>query len=205
MGGEAIDSFPTRSAELYDIGLGFSASRQPRIASVSFSDSGGLTVSGAGFRGGSEGSSGTTQDSPADYPVVRLMSLAGSQPFFLLATNWTEDSVICAPVSSLPPGNLLATVFVNGIPSAGQIFISPTIPPVAFNPAGNLMAPSIRPGRVTLSFAGMPGLTYNVQRAPTPTGPWRNIATITIGDSGIGNNQDTNPPAAKAFYRTTHQ
>src|SRR5439155_1004256 len=76
MGGNDINNFVTSKAELYDLGLGFRASWQPRITSVSWPHPGsGVTVSGSGFRGIAEASSGNSQDSPADYPVLELISL----------------------------------------------------------------------------------------------------------------------------------
>src|SRR5439155_428788 len=117
------NSLAVASAVLYDVRLGFSASWQPQITSALWSNSSsGVTVSGSGFRGVGEGSGGDSQASPADHPVLELISINSGQALFLLATNWSRDSVICPSVSGLPLGYLMATVFVNGIPSAGQIF-----------------------------------------------------------------------------------
>ena len=108
--------------------------------------------------------------------------------------------MIAAPVSGLPPGYLMATVFVNGIPSAGQIFQTPTSAVLA-NLPGQMLPLCLGPGGVTVSFAGIPGLTYTVQRAPALAGPWSTMATVTVGDSGICACLDSNAPADKAFYR----
>jgi hypothetical protein len=200
VGGNASDTFPTGSAELYDVGLGFSAAWQPQITSALWqSSAGGVTVNGSGFGGISSGSSGNSQDSPANYPVVELMSLNSGQALFLQATNWSSDSVTCPPGPALPPGYLLATVLVNGIPSAGQIVKSPTLP------ATTVMAPMVAQDSVTVNFSGIPGLTYTVQRAPTLAGPWTTIATVSLGQSGLGRQLDPNPPAGNAFYRTIYQ
>jgi hypothetical protein len=78
------------TAELYDVGLGFSASWQPQISSVTspvISGGGTAALTGSKFRGISEGSGGTTQDSPADYPVVQLRRLDNEQTLFLLSQN----------------------------------------------------------------------------------------------------------------------
>lgn len=145
-GGQGNNYSCLASAELYDPGLGFNALWQPQIASVSFLSSGGVTVNGLGFRGISEGSGGNSQDSPADYPALELMSVDSGQAFFPLAANWSENSVTSQPVGGLPPGYLLATVFVNGIPSAGQIFKLPTLPILA-----NLPATAIATNAATLN------------------------------------------------------
>jgi hypothetical protein len=43
------------------------------------------------------------------------------QTLFLLSTSWSTNSFTSAPVSGLPPGYALVTVFVNGIPSAASV------------------------------------------------------------------------------------
>ena len=64
--------------------------------------------------------------------------------------------------------------------------------------------PSVRVGGVTVSFVGSPGLTYTLQRKPAITGPWTTIATLTVGDGGIGSYLDVNPLVGNAFYRITY-
>jgi len=124
------------SAELYDVGLGFSPSWQPQIATVTSPLSLGtsLIITGSLFRGISEGSSGNSQDSPADYPLVQLRSVESGQTLFLLTTNWTANSFTSAPVIGFPPGWTLVTMFVNGIPSAARL-INITAPPPNYPPA----------------------------------------------------------------------
>jgi hypothetical protein len=167
--GNGTNGFATATAELYDPGLGFSASAQPQIASVS-SSGGRVTITGSSFRGIAEGSSGNSQDSSTDYPVVQLMRLQSGQTFFLSATNWSANS-IAAPLITLPAGHLLATVFVNGIPSAGTIF---QVSPMSFvanstnQLSSSMLLPSFGPGGVRLTCTGVQGVSYRVQRAPTP-------------------------------------
>jgi hypothetical protein len=69
-----------------------------------------------------------------------------------------------------------------------KLIRSAIVPGMAFlaQLPGVLRPPSRGPDGVTVNVAGIPGLTYTVQRAPTLTGPWTNVATITIGDSGMG-------------------
>ncbi len=141
VGGGNDASGPLSSAELYDVGLGFSAPWQPQIATVTspLNLGGSLTVTGSGFRGVSGGSSGSTQDSPADHPVVQLRSLESGQTLSLLATNWSANSFSSVPVSGFPPGWALATVFVNGIPSTGQVvnLSVPMAPVITAQPASS--------------------------------------------------------------------
>jgi hypothetical protein len=115
---------PLPSAELYNVGLGFSSSWQPQIAPFTspLSLGSSLVLTGAQFRGISEGSGGNnTEDSPADYPVVELESLGNEWTIFLQSMSWSTNSFISAPLHDFPPGYSLVTVFVNGIPSAASI------------------------------------------------------------------------------------
>jgi hypothetical protein len=122
------------SAELYDVGLGFSALWQPQIITFTspLSLGNNLALTGSQFRGISEGSGGNCgQDSPADYPMVQLRSLENEQTLFLLSTNWSTNMYTSASVKGLPPGFALVTMFVNGIPStSGILDIMPAILPV---------------------------------------------------------------------------
>ena len=121
-GGENITGAPM-TAELYDVGLGYTNSWQPQITSVTsplnLGDS--LIVAGTRFRGIAEGSSGNSQDSSADYPLVQLRRLDNEQTVVLLTTNWSTNSFASTPVWNFPAGPALATVFVNGIQSTSAV------------------------------------------------------------------------------------
>jgi len=54
-----------------------------------------------------------------------------------------------------------------------------------------------------LSFLGVAGRTYGIQRAPSPSGPWSDLGTSLVDTNGIGGFQDFTPPPAGAFYRTS--
>lgn len=171
------------SAELYDPGLGFASAWQPQVTSVSLLNStSSLTVLGAGFRGVAQGSGGNTQDSPADYPVLELLSVQSDQTLFPIATNWSDNSIVAPPVSGLPPGYLLATVFVNGIPSAGSIFKIPTLPQIANLPATLVGATSATlNGRVLDTGGNTPSviLYYGPSDGGTNALAWSN--SIPVG------------------------
>jgi len=111
------------SADVFDVGTGFSASWQPQIATCSspLSSGGSLTLTGSRFCGISGASGGNYQDSSSDYPVVQLRSLENEQFLFLLSSGWSATNFTSLPVSGLPPGYAMATVFVNGIPSTSAI------------------------------------------------------------------------------------
>ena len=70
--------------------------------------------------------------------------------------------------------------------------------------SGNMFAPTTIAGGFHVSFAGIPGRTYTLQRAPSVSGPWTTLTTITVGPSGIASYDDTNAPPVSAFYRTVY-
>jgi hypothetical protein len=56
---------------------------------------------------------------------------------------------------------------------------------------------------VHIRFNGVPGHSYNIERALAVTGPWSTLATLTAPIQGIMEYTDTNPPMSVAFYRTS--
>jgi uncharacterized repeat protein (TIGR01451 family) len=121
------------SAELYDPGLGFVDARRPRIAALALTaptQPFALRMTGSGFRAstqqsvgallGSEASSGGTQSSASNYPLLQLQRLDNNQQFFVPsdpATSWSDTAWISTSMSALPLGPYRATLFVNAIPS----------------------------------------------------------------------------------------
>jgi hypothetical protein len=129
-GGEG-SSYTLTNAEVYDIGLGYTNIWQPQIITntspLSLGNS--LVVTGSQFRGVSGGSSGNSQNSSTDYPLVQLRRLDNEQTVFLLATNWSTNSFTSLPVWNFPAGPALVTMFVNGIQSTSSVVnISVPIP-----------------------------------------------------------------------------
>jgi len=55
---------------------------------------------------------------------------------------------------------------------------------------------------VRLSFTGTAGDPYQVERAPSVSGPWEVIASPVASAGGVVEYIDTNRPAGMAFYRT---
>jgi len=54
-----------------------------------------------------------------------------------------------------------------------------------------------------LSFLGVAGRTYGIQRAPSPSGPWSDLGTSLVNSNGVGAFQDLTPLPTNAFYRTS--
>ena len=57
-------------------------------------------------------------------------------------------------------------------------------------------------GGMFIRFTGAPDATYRLQRAPTVTGTWSDLATNTAPASGLIEYHETSPPSGQAFYRT---
>jgi subtilisin-like proprotein convertase family protein len=75
-------------------------------------------------------------------------------------------------------------VLSGSLPSLNQIALIPT------------------PNGFLIRFAGIPGYSYQIQRASTVTGPWSTITTQTAPLHGIIQYEDVNPPPGTGFYRT---
>jgi hypothetical protein len=126
----------------------------------------------------------------------------------LLFSSLITQHAAAASLSRTNPilGHLLATLFVNGIPKPGKFFPVLPVPSLANLSnrfSSSMLLPSFGPGGVTLSCAGVQSVSFRVQRAPTPAGPWTTIASATIGENSIGTCLDPAPAAGNAFYRAT--
>jgi hypothetical protein len=116
------------TAELYDVGLGFSSAWQPQIATapstLQFDTP--LALTGSLFKGISQASGGNLQDSSSNYPIVQLRSVDSSQVVFLPVdptAGWSDTAFSSLPVSGFPSGPSLVTIFTNGIPSAAKYLV----------------------------------------------------------------------------------
>jgi hypothetical protein len=122
------------SAELYDVGLGFNSAWQPiasKVPTILLSGNV-LKISGSRFQGISQASGGNTQDSSSNYPIVQLRGLENSQITFLPVDptgGWSNTTFTSLPVSGVPLGPALLTVFTNGITSdAKYLVVAKTTP-----------------------------------------------------------------------------
>ncbi len=118
-GGLDVNFGAIDSAEVYDVGLGFSSASQPKITNVK---NGGnrFQIKGKNFQGVSQASGGDTQDSSSNYPIVQLRSINSSQVTFLPVDpqcGWSDTSFSSSAITGFPSGPALMTIFTNGIPS----------------------------------------------------------------------------------------
>lgn len=188
------------STELYDIGLERSKVWQPQITAFTspLNLGSSLVIAGAQFRGVGEGSSGNTQDSAADYPLVQLRSLESGQTTFLLTTNWSTNSFASKAVWNFPPGWALATVFVNGIQSTSAI-VNISVPvPTATTLTGTAMAN----GGFQFVFTNSPGALFGVLTATNLSIPATNWTALGgVVEVAPGQFQFTDPQATNGGQR----
>lgn len=115
---------------------------------------------------------------------------------------WSSDLYVSAPVRDLPPGWTLATVFVNGIPSAGSIFNISVPVPIVTTLTG---VRKLTNGSFQFVFTNTPGALFGVLAATNPALPlsyWTPLAGLT--EVSPGQFQFTDPQAANSpqrFYR----
>jgi len=142
------------SAELYNSGLGFPDSRRPLVTQMAFSSPGEpskLVVTGSGFMGDSETSSGSTNSSPTNYPLLHLQKVDNGQMFFVrpdAASGWNATSFTSIPLTGMTEGYYLATVFVNAIPSLSRI--------VRITPAVGVSPATLDLGTTTIGVSSTP-------------------------------------------------
>ena len=83
------------------------------------------------------------------------------------------------------------TVQVGSAPNAGT-------PAASSNPPKLTTLPG---GKIGLSFQGIPGRSYIVQRSAGGLDDWQTLATVTADAAGRISYTDENPPPGSAFYR----
>jgi hypothetical protein len=89
----------------------------------------------------------------------------------------------------------------NGAESASNT-LTVTVPPAA---GGLAQEVSVGVGAVTVKFYGIPGLTYDVQRATTLSpANWTTLtaSALTLGADGSFSYTDNSPPPGNAYYRS---
>jgi hypothetical protein len=118
------------TAELYDAGLGYSDVRRPAVSSLTnpVCQPANLTLSGSLFTGDSEGSSGSTNSSAANGPLLRLQRVDNEQFQFALPQSFSASSFSSTTLSNLSSGRYRAAIVSNAIPSIEQIIDVETTP-----------------------------------------------------------------------------
>jgi hypothetical protein len=111
---------------------------------------------------------------------------------------------------NLPPGgnvddSFTYTVSDGQLTASGTVLIS--IRPDATGTNCNLVAYGLVNGKPTITFAGVPGYTYAVQRTQSLTGTptWTGLATTNAPAAGLFQYTDQEPPVGNLFYRAQNQ
>jgi hypothetical protein len=173
------------SAELYDEGLGYLETWRPVLSSVtSLADQASHVVaSGTLFTGlngkGPESSGGGTQSSPTNYPLLQLRRIDNEEAVFLPldpTSGFTATSFTSGRAWVVNPGPAVATVFTNGIPSAGKPLSVGCGVSIAVQPQSQtvpLGAPAV------FGVGALAAFSYQWQTDVTGAGAWADIAGAT--------------------------
>ncbi len=158
----------------------------------------------------------TLEDQPAVIAVSNLLALANDPDGGSLAVNAVNPDSTNGGFAVLgqgqitytPPAGYVGTDAFTYTLADAEGRVAPArvlVQVLATNQiSGNRLLLSPIWGSYLLSFSGVPGRTYSVQRAPTVAGPWVTLAEITVGSQGFGAWAEANPPATAAFYRTSY-
>ena len=119
------------------------------------------------------------------------VSLSGSTITYTPKSGFVGTDRFTYTITDGHGGTAIGTVIVQ-VRSSTQL--SANMLPLV--PTGN--------GGYQVSFAGVPGRTYTLQRATTSSGPWTTLASVTVASYGVGTYTDNSPPAGSAYYRTTY-
>ena len=119
-----------------------------------------------------------------------VVAIAGTDVVYTPVTNFSGLDQFTYTVSDGRGGSATALINVEVYP--GSV-------------AGvNMVSIRTVPGGIEFTFAGIPGRTYGIERAPLVTGPWTNIGSAMAGPTGLNTFTDTNAPPGSAFYRTVY-
>ena len=202
-GGYIMGPAHTTSPEVFEADQGFATNWQPQIATLNtpLGLSSHVVATGARYRGVSGGSGGTAQDSPADHPLLQLRSMESGRTTFELMTSWSTNSFTTGPLLDMPIGWTLATVYVDGIPSPGQlvnILASSATSPLLLQ--GQLSAEGFQ-----IRFTNSIGTAFAVLSATNlslPSSHWAKIGSATETAPGRFEFTDTQATDAPGrFYR----
>jgi len=122
------------------------------------------------------------------------VTLAGGDITYQPVTDFVGTDlfsfVVSDPYGASSTGTVLVAVSAANVPSPNIV-----VPPAYDSGSGTF----------TVTFAGIPGYTYTIQTAITPTGPWDFLQTATAGTNGLFEVIDAqSPPPPERFYRTVY-
>ena len=184
------------AAEVYDVGRGELAGWRPILTTATdpLVTGAPLVVTGVAFQGLGEGSTGLGyMHSATNYPLVQLRRLDNDLVSWLPvdpANGWSGTDFRSLPVTGVPPGLAIATVFTNGIPSGSKgLSVECPAPTITASPTSQ----SVCQGGAVNFTASATGdcPTYQWRRNATPlmdAGPFTGTATpnLSVSPAGLG-------------------
>jgi hypothetical protein len=150
----------------------------------------------------------TNSTSDADGDARTLLSVSSGTNGATITTNATY--IFYSPSSSNPSSNTtdhLSYVITDGFTggtATNQIRLNVEDPNIGSQSA-NMTGIAVVGITIQVTFVGIPGYTYRVQRTVTPNGVntvWGDLGTATASALGAGVFVDANPPAGQAYYRS---
>ena len=158
----------------------------------------------------------TQQNQPFSLPVEKLLLLASDpdgDPLTLSAVSSTStngapislvtDSIIYTPLTNFIGADCFTYTVNDGRGGTASAYVLVQVRSRDVG-SGNMLPLQPIPGGFLVSFAGVPGRAYTLQRAAAVTGPWISLGTVPVDFSGIASYADTNAPPANAYYRTVY-
>lgn len=157
----------------------------------------------------------TAKNQPVQLGIVKLLAvcsdLDGDSLSVTAVSNSTNgaivaltgDSITYTPVSGFVGADRFSFTVTDG---KGGFATGSVDVVVVQTPASmlNLVSAQRVGDNYYFKFAGIPGRSYQIERAIEVTGPWTNIATVVAAPAGLTTFVDTNSPAGSAFYRTVY-
>jgi hypothetical protein len=159
----------------------------------------------------------TTLNTPLVFSVAKLLLTASSPEQFPLtlaavgnpsvnggSVSLSNDTVTYTPKVGYVGDDSFSYTIDDGHGGTATANILVTVLPAAAA-AANMLPLALTPQGLQLSFAGIVGRTYTLQRTETLASPvWTTVGQATVGPEGIAILVDPDPPAGGAFYRTIY-
>jgi hypothetical protein len=141
-------------------------------------------------------------DSDADGDALTVTSVSATSTNGA-AVTLTGTGILYTPVAGFTGVDRFSYTISDGHGGTATAFVDVMV--VSGNLPSQNQVMLIQSGSsIVVRFAGIPGLSYSVQRS-TDLQTWTPLAVRTIPNHGILEYEDTNPPVGSAFYRTVGQ
>jgi hypothetical protein len=123
----------------------------------------------------------------AQFPALTSFTISPANATFVQGVNTIDFLVQNQDANTGYTG-----LRVDQLSALGKLL--PPLPPLTITLNGS--------GQPVISFTGVAGTSYPIQRSTELSSGWSEISTIVAGPGGAVQYTDTNPPAGRAYYRT---